>query len=644
MLYRLNRVRLTRWHIALIITLVIAGVPRLLTYSYSLPYIDWVDEPNFYWKAQAWLGLYDQGGLAGYPPGVILTDIATQKVLGVSGLLGMVPTIQAVRLLAVIATLFALVFAAWTARLMVGDVAGIMAGLAWGLSPLVMEHTSLATADPFVYMLMALTLWLAVGATDDKRGYWSVLSVGIGLIATLFKYPVAVAILPGGLVALAIFVRNRRKGLTYLIVQAAMVIAVLVFLLVIYKAQRMTEIGRGMDGSVERISRLASFFQPADILNNMYYGVYGLIPAAFVITSVLGVIALVAIKPLNRTLLGQLALCVVLFASITWFSSTFMVVNLISRIRDVLPATPVAAVIFGVAVGLMVKVAEGRWQQVGRLVPLALIGALVFVPQAFGILGVVQDRTREDWRVLLRHWADKSLEPGKFLVGYENYRTFNPHYGGIDYRHWFDWWQGSIIENPLPVWRDQIGVSYVAIARNQWEELRNSDKGRAYLDNMLHLRDFTAPPSRRGDEVVVYRLRKMDVETQLPLGDSFVLMGYDRSAEQVAPGNAVTLRFYWQAARKPPINYSMFIHLYSANGEQLVGQADGSPGMPDRPTVTWDSPTETVISPAFDLNVPRDLAPGKYRVVVGLYDSVTGQRLITPSGADHLELFTLAVT
>lgn len=645
------RVRLTRWQFALLVLIILAAVPRLLTYNYSLPYVDYVDEPNLYWKAQAWRGLYDQGGLEGYPPGYILVHIGAELVVGAKGPAGLALTVRALRLIAVGVGLLTLVFIALIARLIAGELAGLIAGIAWGISPLLLQEDILAIADPFVYMFVAAVLWLAVVAIcDSKRSHWCIWSVVAGLLAILFKYPVVTALAPGGLVALAIFFRQRRTGFVYLAIQATLILAMALFLVFVYHAQRMVEAGRGMDMAVSRIQQGASFLNPHDIYNNIYYSIYPIEPVAFAVMGGFGLIAygIAALRGRKHINMWPVLLCVIVLVTIPWIASIFSVVTPNDRIRDVLPATPAACVILGVAVAqittLMPKIGSAHWLTVGKVLPTAALVILVFVPQGIAVRSIIADRQGEDWRVLLRHWADASLDPGTIIVDHANFRTFNAYYSGIDTHKWFEWWEVPTVTARLPAeWRYGWGFSYVAISKGNWQIMQNTPEGRAYLAQLLPLRSFVAPPTRRGPETLIYRLWRMDVEQQNKFGGQIVFAGYDRSAMTLAPGDSLTLRFYWQATAQPIANYSVYIHLAPLADRTILAQADGAPAAPERPTLTWDDPSETLISSPFQLQVPSTLPPGRYRVLMGLYDYVTGQRLLTENGDNYVQLFVLGV-
>jgi hypothetical protein len=261
----------------------------------------------------------------------------------------------------------------------------------------------------------------------------------------------------------------------------------------------------------------------------------------------------------------------------------------------------------------------------------------------------VEARRLPDRRVALRQWVDVNLTPGTVLVDQENHKTFNPIWGGIPYRNWVDWWvTDNIMEHSVAEWRDERGMSYSVIPRYEWEQMTATEDGRAYLGEMLLLRDFFAPPDARGPEMIVYRLWRPEHETQVAFGDAIQLVGYDLSASDLQPEDTLTTRLYWQTTATPSDNYSLFIHLVPTDEYTVMAQADGAPTVPERPTLTWTDPGETLISPQFSLAIPADLPPAEYRIMIGLYNFTTGARLSVtdadgnPSG-DALELAQVTV-
>jgi hypothetical protein len=78
----------------------------------------------------------------------------------------------------------------------------------------------------------------------------------------------------------------------------------------------------------------------------------------------------------------------------------------------------------------------------------------------------------------------------------------------------------------------------------------------------------------------------------------------------VAPGGTVTMSMRWNAAPMPA-NYTVFVHLVSANGTQYPG-GDHAPSVP---TSTWNGP----ISYNTSRLIPTSMPAGTYTIRVGLY-------------------------
>ncbi|HLF09120.1 MAG TPA: hypothetical protein VI789_07225 [Dehalococcoidia bacterium] len=73
----------------------------------------------------------------------------------------------------------------------------------------------------------------------------------------------------------------------------------------------------------------------------------------------------------------------------------------------------------------------------------------------------------------------------------------------------------------------------------------------------------------------------------------------------------------------------------------LVAQHDGVPQDGHAPASGW-LPGE-VVEDRHELALPAGLRPGAYMIVVVVYDTVTGQRLVTAAGRDALSLHILTI-
>lgn len=139
------------------------------------------------------------------------------------------------------------------------------------------------------------------------------------------------------------------------------------------------------------------------------------------------------------------------------------------------------------------------------------------------------------------------------------------------------------------------------------------------------------------------------VEAQF--GDAIRLHGYDLAKESARPGETIDLTLYWSADGDVRQRYKVFTHLLgdtfnAATGNFLWGQTDNEPAANTRPTTTWRG--AEVIVDEYIIPVAPDAPPGNYRIELGLYDPVTGERLpfLGTDGvpaADHLILTDVIV-
>jgi hypothetical protein len=94
------------------------------------------------------------------------------------------------------------------------------------------------------------------------------------------------------------------------------------------------------------------------------------------------------------------------------------------------------------------------------------------------------------------------------------------------------------------------------------------------------------------------------------------------------------LRLEWQTLEALDRNYTAFVHLVGP-GDNIADQDDAPPGDAFFPTSTW-LPGDTILD-EHHLEIPAAAPPGEYRLIVGLYDQPSGDRL-QASDAEGLSL------
>ena len=108
------------------------------------------------------------------------------------------------------------------------------------------------------------------------------------------------------------------------------------------------------------------------------------------------------------------------------------------------------------------------------------------------------------------------------------------------------------------------------------------------------------------------------------LDNAVRLVGYDLPTGPVAAGSEVPLTLYWQVSRPLGKDYTVFVHLLG-DDDALMGQGDGPPLDNAYPTSFWSAGEN--LADTHRLRISPDAKPGKHRIVVGLYDPASGQRL-----------------
>jgi hypothetical protein len=134
--------------------------------------------------------------------------------------------------------------------------------------------------------------------------------------------------------------------------------------------------------------------------------------------------------------------------------------------------------------------------------------------------------------------------------------------------------------------------------------------------------------------MAVARLNAPEHALDAQFGQQIGLVGYSLSATSAAPGEAVQLSLLWQANAPIRQPYLVFAQLLDAQNRK-VAQWDGAAGGDWWPTPAWQ-PGQRVWQDV-PLQVAADAPPGRYRLLVGVYDPATGARLPLADGQDALE-------
>jgi hypothetical protein len=134
------------------------------------------------------------------------------------------------------------------------------------------------------------------------------------------------------------------------------------------------------------------------------------------------------------------------------------------------------------------------------------------------------------------------------------------------------------------------------------------------------------PSTRRYDAPPVER------KINATLGEALKLVG-TTYAEPDAPGQSLRVTLVWQALSSPGADYVVFVHLVDQTG-QVIAQSDAAPAASVEPagypTSRWA--TGEVVLDEHVLPSPPG-ATGVYRLLAGMYDPLTGERLAAQDAA-----------
>lgn len=188
-----------------------------------------------------------------------------------------------------------------------------------------------------------------------------------------------------------------------------------------------------------------------------------------------------------------------------------------------------------------------------------------------------------------------------------------------------DWEPGEVVRGDLP-WR--------LAAETPSGEYRVQ---LALLDKDGHsLGEFDLGPLKVAGRAHHFRVPPMQhmLETPPQFGNLALLLGYDVSGD-IRPGASLAVTLTWKALGPSEVSYTGFVQLLDETNK-VFAQEDHVPQRGAAPTTSWVE--GEIVQDRYDLRLPETLPPGPYRLIVGLYDATTMQRVKRPDGSDHLVL------
>lgn len=163
-------------------------------------------------------------------------------------------------------------------------------------------------------------------------------------------------------------------------------------------------------------------------------------------------------------------------------------------------------------------------------------------------------------------------------------------------------------------------------------------------EHWLTLNHFKVSETWLADSVRLVRYTTRQPTTTRPiaaiLGQQEIELVAVTLAETAKPGQTLPVEFTWLPLQAPKTDYNLFLQLLNIEGG-LVAQHDNPLNGGYTSTTLW-SPHKPEIT-RHALALPAALLSGDYRLIAGLYDSTTGERVPVNGQGDFVELGNIII-
>jgi hypothetical protein len=300
--------------------------------------------------------------------------------------------------------------------------------------------------------------------------------------------------------------------------------------------------------------------------------------------------------------------------------------------QNMLPLLVACTLPVGVAVAEIGRLAARRGPSMSAAAVSAALAALL-LPAAGASLAYVGREAAGDTRVQLLAWIDQNVPPGARIAA-----ELKPVPGDTEQR-WTD--VPSLAAHDLAWYRAQ-GYAYLVASSKRWNQFEPPPSYVPLLGSHV-IAEFgsTRREDMLGSRLLVIATGLTSADVPLPVAGDLrfggarllgVALG-DPSADgappmlvpvaSFKPGGVLGIRSFWQVEQPLPANLSLFVHLIDVQG-RVPTQRDAPPWQGRFPTGSW-RPGSMVVD-ANDVYLPPNLAPGTYRVVIGMFNPADSTR------------------
>ncbi len=495
--------------------------------------------------------------------------------------------------------------------------AGLAAMLFLIAQPDALSLAKVMRVDIFAGLFGMLTLLLAFRAFRKDRRWLVAASLGVGVLAFLGKYSMLPILIVPGLLFILLF--PRRPWLR----AALAVMAVILVTGGLYVFFNPPELVRPLLEFTRMTREVYEREQPFQLallvpnwsrlmtsLGRVYFWgvVIGLPIAAFLWPR----------EPLRRRQWLLLAFAAAMIVGAYLWLAIFA----INRPRDSLVIILGFALFWGATLAMLAR----RRAYLSALAAFALLIPRLVVGWQHGT-----ELRQPDTRAMTADWFITNVPEGTHIAVEYDRVEFDRGYGGFPSdKIFFAEIITSVYDDTLEGFARR-GIEYlVADERNIYRGGFYDDEtdDSAFLNSVelvLDL-DHSGAADWQGPRRLIFRIPPIQQNPMhIFLGDSIIFRGYDLPSTTVAHGETLDLVLYWGGLRETAADYIVFAHVLTPDGGTLAAQHDGQPG--DALHRTYDWWPGYFDWDEWPIEIPPDTPPGEYILSIGMYDSMTQERL-----------------
>ncbi len=202
-------------------------------------------------------------------------------------------------------------------------------------------------------------------------------------------------------------------------------------------------------------------------------------------------------------------------------------------------------------------------------------------------------------------------------IGYEEYVMPDPNGGLVDR------WVGAPVLDTVAQLREVLATAprvWLVVDGWRFQSRFENEFVRTVLDQMEPAFDERGMAVFVGQGYAERPTPAVSKPLHTKFGQELALEGYELSAAKLQPGDELEVSLVWRTLDTPRTAYTVVLHLIGPDGApdgDLVAQRDELLlGGYYQPTV-W--PEDEAVVDRHTLTLPADLAPGRYRLEMGLY-------------------------